>query len=85
VRTISAIGIRRLVVEEHSVAAQRFKPGEPENVNEVVHFGVVDGFHGGATHGFSLSFAIYTHILSFSICNFPFDFMFMIFTCLSYN
>jgi len=53
VRTISASGIRRLVVEEHSVAAQRFKPGEPENVNEVVHFVVVDGFHGGATHGFS--------------------------------
>jgi len=32
VRTISAIGIRRLGVEEHSVAAQRFKPDEPENV-----------------------------------------------------
>jgi len=62
VRTISASGIRLLVVEEHSVAAQRFKPGEPENVNEVVHFGVVDGFHGGATHGFLLSFAIYTVI-----------------------
>jgi hypothetical protein len=36
----------------HSVAAQRFKPGEPENVNEAVHFGVVDGFRGGAKHGF---------------------------------
>jgi hypothetical protein len=35
-----------------SVAAQRFKPGEPENVNEAVHFGVVDGFRGGAKHGF---------------------------------
>jgi len=37
----------------HSVAAQRFKPGEPENVNEAVHFGVVvGGFRGGAKHGF---------------------------------
>ena len=68
-------------MEEQSVAAQRFKPGEPENVKEAVHFGVVDGFRGGAKHGFLVSFAIYTHIQSFSICNFPFDFMFMIFPC----
>jgi len=35
-------------VEEQSVAAQRFKPGEPENVKEAVHFGGDDGFRGGA-------------------------------------
>ena len=57
-------------MEEHSVAAQRFKPGEPENVKEAVQFGVVDGFRGGAKHGFLLSSAIYIHILSFSICDF---------------
>ena len=39
-------------VEEQSVAVQSFKPGEPENVKEAVHFGVVDGFRGGAKHGF---------------------------------
>jgi hypothetical protein len=33
-------------VEEQSVAAHRFKPGEPENVKEAVHFGGVDGFRG---------------------------------------
>jgi hypothetical protein len=29
---------------------------------EAVHFGGVDGFRGGAKHGFLLSFAIYTVI-----------------------
>jgi len=48
----------------HSVAAQRFKPGEPENVNGAVHFGVVGGFRGGAQHGFC---HLYSHSVIFDL------------------